>query len=591
MTTFDQVIDDLCRTEEPVYCIFSYLGTNRCLVEISREQLESTPPLLSLVTESEYDIQRLDGQFFSRLLCAEHQNMDIIQGIMQSWLWDQDAMHLSMPGNETPMDSMDSLNNPVSVEVSAPSTPRSPLGSEVSNHTTLSTSDSRISPSATNNIQDDVSAHHTVGGRRSASRASSSSQSRRRTRESRWPDTSSLQESPTAARIRRRNVRNETQRTASAPEIPTSQSGIAERPQAPSRIALSDQVLPSSGTNLNKQTPRTPLVQSLSIDSIPEPMPGSFGPGNTGNEEGPPSVQANVESDDDGDNAEAMSIDSVGEITLPTSNIETPSSANRRSIYTTSKIQDAHSIDDALRMKIKEDLPKKDKQRGYVYIFRDPARPNLLKIGKTDLEVSKRRENIERRCRITLETVYQEGEGMDLLPLRNCQRAEQLVHKELANYNRRHLCPTCKERHKEWFEVSEDLAKKTVQRWVTFIQKQPYDENGVLHDFWQERLYCMERPNWNEKPEDHDIRHDRWKFVITATYFHFWKHWAWKTIFAAPERDRPRESLYFKLVRFRWQLFAELSWVVIAVLSFPSVIASSIFVIITCFVFFDFLRE
>ena len=585
MTTFDQVIDDLYRTEEPVYCIFSNLGTKRCLVEISREQLESTPPLLSLVTESDYDIQRLDGQFFSRLLCTEHQNMDVIQGIIQNWLWDQDAMRLSMPGNETPMNSS-SLNNPVSVEVSAPSTPRSPLGSQASNHTTLSTPDSRISPSATNNIQDDVSARHTVGGRQSASRASSSSQSRRRARES--PDASSLQESPTTARIRRRNVRNETQRTASAPEIPTSQSGIAERPQAPSRIALSDQVLPSSGTNMNRQTPRTPLVQNLSIDSIPELMPGSFGPENTGNEEAPPSVQANVES---GDDTEAMSIDSVGEITPPASNIETPSSANRRSIYTMSKVQDAHSIDGALRMKIKEDLPKKDKQRGYVYIFRDPARPNLLKIGKTDLEVSKRRENIERRCRITLETVYQEGEGMDLLPLRNCQRAEQLVHKELANYNRRHLCPTCKERHKEWFAVSEDLAKKTIQRWVTFIRKQPYDENGVLHDFWQERLYCMERPNLNEKPEDHDIRHERWKFVITATYFHFWKHWAWKTIFAAPERDRPRESLYFKLVRFRWQLFAELSWVVIAILSFPSVIASSIFVIITCFVFFDFLRE
>jgi len=516
--------------------------------------------------------------------------MDIIQGIIQNWLWDQDAMRLSMPGNETPMDSS-SLNNPVSVEVSAPSTPRSPLGSEALNHITLSTPGSRISPSATNNIHDDVSAHHTVGGRQSASRASSSSQSRRRTRESQWPDASSLQESPTAARIRRRNVRNETQRTASAPEMPTSQSGIAERPQAPSRIALSDQVLPSSSTNLNRQTPRTPLVQSLSIDLIPELMPGSFGPENTGNEEGTPSVQANVESDDDADDAEAMSIDSIGEITPPASNIETPSSANRRSIYTTSKIQDAHSIDGALRMKIKEDLPKKDKQRGYVYIFRDPARPNILKIGKTDLEVSRRRENIERRCRITLETVYQEGEGMDLLPLRNCQRAEQLVHKELANYNRRHLCPTCKERHKEWFAVSEDLAKKTVQRWVTFIRKQPYDENGVLHDFWQERLYCMERPNLNEKPEDHDIRHERWKFVITATYFHFWKHWAWKTIFATPERDRPRESLYFKLVRFRWQLFAELSWVVIAILSFPSVIASSIFVIITCFVFFDFLRE
>ena len=105
MTTFDQVIDDLYRTEEPVYCIFSNLGTKRCLVEISREQLESTPPLLSLVTESDYDIQRLDGRFFSRLLCTEHQNMDVIQGIIQNWLWDQDAMRLSMPGNETPMDS------------------------------------------------------------------------------------------------------------------------------------------------------------------------------------------------------------------------------------------------------------------------------------------------------------------------------------------------------------------------------------------------------------------------------------------------------------------------------------------------------
>lgn len=586
MITFNQVIDDLYQTEKPVHCIFSFLGTDRCPNEIPREQLESRPSLLKLITESNYDVQNLDLQLLDRLLCPEHQNMDNIQQIMQSWLWDQDAMHLSMPGNETEMGSRDSLDNPTPPDSSAPATPRS-LGSEASNHTTLSTPYSQISPSAAYNTQEDVSTYETARSRRSAGSTPSGSQPRRR--EGQWPVIPSPGESPIVARFRRQHMRNEAHRAASAPEIPISQPTIAETTPVLSRKTQSDESISSSNTNFTTQTPRSPLSNT---DSTPEIMPGSFGSENTSSEEDTLLAQPNGESDNDDGDPDAMSIDSIEESTPLVNGIDTVPSTNHRPSYNiTSSIQDANSIDDTLRMKIKESLPKKDKQRGYVYIFRDPARPNLLKIGKTDLEVSKRQEMIEKRCHITLETVYQEGCGTDLLPFRNCQRAEQLVHKELANYNRRHRCPTCKSRHKEWFEVSEELAKKTVQRWVSFIRKLPYDENGVLHDFWQERLYLMERPNVDEKPEDHDIRHQRWNFVITATYFHFWKHWAWKTIFAAPEKDRPRESLYFKLVRFRWQLFALFSWLIVAVKSFPSEIMALIFVIITFIVLFEFLKE
>ena len=169
------------------------------------------------------------------------------------------------------------------------------------------------------------------------------------------------------------------------------------------------------------------------------------------------------------------------------------------------------AIDDKLRKIIKTDLPSMGQEQGTVYIFRDkdPRRSNLLKIGMTRQEMTDRRTGVQRECNIVLEYVY------DTIPLSNYGRAEKLAQEELAYFRRPYTCSklNCVRNHREWFEVSEDLAKRTVKRWTDFMRENPYGEDKKLKEKWMVKINQMGRPGENEGMNDHDLRWRRWKFV------------------------------------------------------------------------------
>ncbi|KAF2180533.1 hypothetical protein K469DRAFT_714522 [Zopfia rhizophila CBS 207.26] len=186
----------------------------------------------------------------------------------------------------------------------------------------------------------------------------------------------------------------------------------------------------------------------------------------------------------------------------------------------------ALQIDDALRKKIKAQLTKNETTMGIVYIFRDrdPTRSRLLKIGMTTQGVSDRQREIERKCKIELDHVYSS------LQFNNYRRAEKLAQIELENLYRPYQCPssTCG-MHKEWFEVSEDLAKRTVQRWVDFMRQNPY-EDGQLKAMWKDRLANMTPPAaledslLCEDPLRHNLRWERWRFVEPPSILVRWEN-------------------------------------------------------------------
>ncbi|KAJ5805919.1 uncharacterized protein N7503_003521 [Penicillium pulvis] len=71
-------------------------------------------------------------------------------------------------------------------------------------------------------------------------------------------------------------------------------------------------------------------------------------------------------------------------------------------------------------------------------------------------------------------------------------RAETLTHYELIKeWRRERMCkaPGCGKSHKEWFEISAELAKQVVSGWATFMEMaRPYGEGGLLKPQWREAI-------------------------------------------------------------------------------------------------------
>lgn len=217
----------------------------------------------------------------------------------------------------------------------------------------------------------------------------------------------------------------------------------------------------------------------------------------------------------------------------------------------------------------KVDLPKEshrndqDKQKaepiGYVYVLKNPDWPKHVKIGITRQSVQQRKKQIRKACDFQqLERVV-DGEQMKFP---NYRLVEKLCHVELRNFQKTFLC-NCRKphtggqlEHHEWFEVSEDTAVETVQRWRTWLRLSPYDENGNLMSWWRERagsgLFSKEPfGQAEEETIDHKSRHQRWSLWLRDPTmrdligFEFWKFFfearsgqksRWKLARENPER-------------------------------------------------------
>ncbi|OCL05500.1 hypothetical protein AOQ84DRAFT_379523 [Glonium stellatum] len=282
-------------------------------------------------------------------------------------------------------------------------------------------------------------------------------------------------------------------RTVSDPSSTTQQNVMSKRPKNLQNGGNSEPVLRVGRTvSLQQLGSPTPARSSVGLRR----MPGY------------------LSDDDDEEEAHAASGPSDAAVAPNTSTPRPVPMAGGRRITTTTTLPEpktSRAIDDKLRKLIKTDLSSEDHEKGAVYIFRDrdPKRSNILKIGMTKQEMTDRRTAIQRECNIVLEYVY------DTPRFAGYKRAEKLAQEELTYFNRLYKCskPKCSRNHREWFEVSEDLAEKTVERWAGFMRQNPYDENGKIKDEWVAELDKMVHAGTNERMDDHRLRSERWKFV------------------------------------------------------------------------------
>ncbi|KAI0547093.1 hypothetical protein F4679DRAFT_555314 [Xylaria curta] len=144
-------------------------------------------------------------------------------------------------------------------------------------------------------------------------------------------------------------------------------------------------------------------------------------------------------------------------------------------------------ITEVLLKRLSEKELKKDKI-GKNYLFEvvpagDTERV-VVKIGHTTLSEERRLRAISNQCNHFSMERETDPEG-SLIYL--YQKAEKLMQAELYDCTYNFSCD-CGVAHREYFDVDKTTAREVSRRWRAFCELEPYDNNGILRPFWEQRL-------------------------------------------------------------------------------------------------------
>jgi hypothetical protein len=170
--------------------------------------------------------------------------------------------------------------------------------------------------------------------------------------------------------------------------------------------------------------------------------------------------------------------------------------------------------------------------KGYIYVLkaprffeefppsRDRAEPEQwVKIGITR-NIEERMNSLSGRCGIT-DLVECDDVPEEPIPMPLLRRVERLCHEELANFQRPLNCnetnTRCDTVHKEWFNVTEEVAIRTVKRWLLFISKNPYTTHGNLKSGFWEDVVCNGEYLKTSKDDDLDRTHERYQLWLETS--------------------------------------------------------------------------
>lgn len=158
---------------------------------------------------------------------------------------------------------------------------------------------------------------------------------------------------------------------------------------------------------------------------------------------------------------------------------------------------------------------KKWDAEGNIYIFvtipKGDGDVRLMKVGITEGQTGRRGSAIKGKCR---HTEMREHPNAVSRVIPYYAIAEKLIHAELENFRHHWLCK-CKVRHREYFNVSDEIVLDVFSRWRDFCQRKPWDDNGNLRPEWRERL--QQRKLFDDAREDYN--HQRlalhWRIFTT----------------------------------------------------------------------------
>ncbi|KAH7563553.1 hypothetical protein BM1_00600 [Bipolaris maydis] len=146
-------------------------------------------------------------------------------------------------------------------------------------------------------------------------------------------------------------------------------------------------------------------------------------------------------------------------------------------------------------------------EQGYIYILRD-SESGLLKIGfAKDPRVRIKQHN---KCGRDLKAVYVSE------CIKWTKRAERLIKLDLKHLCRPWFCSSCQQRHGEYFEITEERAKATVEKWEDWINSsQPYSSDGSIIPLWKYLILFHRTPKQAMRAYDHEARWAHWSWVLS----------------------------------------------------------------------------
>ncbi|SCO37252.1 uncharacterized protein FFMR_04600 [Fusarium fujikuroi] len=131
--------------------------------------------------------------------------------------------------------------------------------------------------------------------------------------------------------------------------------------------------------------------------------------------------------------------------------------------------------------------PVKCLRPGYIYCFAEGSKPGFLKIGSVLCPEFSEPDQVERRidewksdCKHDPEYKFRV-----FMPCA-VQKMEKLIHRTLHREKKNASCPNkaCTTKHRKWFKIEEDEARRVIKIWQQFSKLSPYDGKGDLEDHW-----------------------------------------------------------------------------------------------------------
>lgn len=155
----------------------------------------------------------------------------------------------------------------------------------------------------------------------------------------------------------------------------------------------------------------------------------------------------------------------------------------------------------------------KAKSAGFLYVQVTKPREisqRLLKIGVTKFLPEKRGKDIQYQCK---HPEFFEHENAPAAKFSWNSFAEKLVHAELINFCRSWACG-CGKKHREYFEVSDEIALEVWSRWTKFCEQEPWDSQGRLLPMWEHRLRHRVRFTDSRQDFDHGELARHWRTCV-----------------------------------------------------------------------------
>ncbi|KAJ5895803.1 uncharacterized protein N7473_005202 [Penicillium subrubescens] len=128
-------------------------------------------------------------------------------------------------------------------------------------------------------------------------------------------------------------------------------------------------------------------------------------------------------------------------------------------------------------------LPSEINRAGFIYIFWQIGNFGYMKIGLS-ADVGRRLKEWEKQCKKKIDVHFPDINGdedhEDLQKVPHICRVEALVHMELLEYRRiEKKCPGCSRSHKEYFEISKEIAIQVVRKWIGWMRSLPYEKRTI----------------------------------------------------------------------------------------------------------------